>query len=558
LPDEEAERMRQRHPMPAQVLLCLGVIVAAAAPGAASGQQDPSVLAGVQYLRGRYANMQSGESAMIALGLLKAEVPPTDPAVVGCLVRCRSRFTESGYIPELTDGRGVYEAAAVTLAMVNQDPAENLAWIRILAGYLIGAQKPNGSWDYSHRSAGDTSISQYAVLGLWEAENAGVTIPPVVWDRAADWFLSTQGAAGSWTYHRDEAAAGADTLSMTAAGVGSLLICQRQLEQFRQSRRGISPLMTPLTAESWAHFKPATTAAQIDQAVKRGMTWLSANFSLTNVAAIGHSPFYMLYGIERIGALAERQTIGRVDWYERGRAFIHSSQQTDGSWNGTYGIEMNTVWAMLFVTKSTAKTIQKIQIKRLGAGTLLGGRGLPSDLTSLTVAGGRVVSRPMNGAIEGMLAVLEDPRAEQAEAAVAGLVDRYYREGPEALRTYKARFRKMLTDRDPGVRRVAVWALAHTADLDVAPLLIDALVDPEEEVVAAARLGLQVLSRKIEGLGPPSPSTPEQRRAAAQRWRDWFNAIRPLDLDEPEYPSTGRPGGAGATAAGGPPRSSTP
>ena len=416
--------MRRRHPKPAQVWLALGAIVAATAPGAASGQQDPSVLAGVQYLRGHYANKQSGESAMIALGLLKAEVPPTDPAVVGCLARCRSRFTESGYIPELTDGRGVYEAAAVTLAMVNQDPAENLAWIRILAGYLIGAQKPNGSWDYSHRSAGDTSISQYAVLGLWEAENAGVTIPPVVWDRAADWFLSTQGAAGSWTYHRDEASVGADTLSMTAAGVGSLLICQRQLEQFRQSRRGISPLMTALNAESWANFRPATTAAQIDQAVKRGMTWLSANFSLTNLTAVGHSPYYMLYGIERIGALAERQTIGRVDWYERGRSFIHSSQQGDGSWNGTYGVEMNTVWAMLFVTKSTAKTIQKIQVKRLGAGTLLGGRGLPSDLTALTVAGGRVVSRPMNGAIEGMLAVLEDPRAEQADAAVAGLVDR--------------------------------------------------------------------------------------------------------------------------------------
>ena len=43
----------------------------------------------------------------------------------------------------------------------------------------------------------------------------------------------------------------------------------------------------------------------------------------------------------------------------------------------------------------------------------------------MTVAGGRVVSRPMNGAIEGMLAVLEDPRAEQADAAVAGLVERY-------------------------------------------------------------------------------------------------------------------------------------
>src|SRR5271156_1728280 len=111
---------------------------------------------------------------------------------------------------------------------------------------------------------------------------------------------------------------------------------------------------------------------------------------------------------------------------------------------------MNTVWATLFLTKSTAKTIRRITITpKLGAGTLLGGRELPKDLTSMTVAGGRVVSRPMNGAIEGMLAVLEDPRAEQAEAAVAGIVDRYYALGPEALRPFKVRFRKMLSDRDP-------------------------------------------------------------------------------------------------------------
>jgi hypothetical protein len=130
-----------------------------------------------------------------------------------------------------------------------------------------------------------------------------------------------------------------------------------------------------------------------------------------------------------------------------------------------------------------------------------------------------------------MLTVLEDPRAEQADAAATGLVDRYYREGPVALRPYKPRFRKMLADRDPGVRRVAAWALAHTGDMDIVPALIDTLTDPDEDVVDAARLGLQILSRKVDGLGPPSPSTPEQRQQAAARWRDWYAAIKPLDLD---------------------------
>ena len=68
----------------------------------------------------------------------------------------------------------------------------------------------------------------------------------------------------------------------------------------------------------------------------------------------------------------------------------------------------------------------------------------------------------MNGAVEGMLAVLEDPRSQTADTAVAGLIDRYHREGPDVLRPFKDRFRKMLTDRDPGVREVAAWALSRT------------------------------------------------------------------------------------------------
>ena len=135
----------------------------------------------------------------------------------------------------------------------------------------------------------------------------------------------------------------------------------------------------------------------------------------------------------------------------------------------------------------------------------------------MTVAGGRVVSRPMNGAVEGMLAVLEDPRPRTPTRRSRAWSTATRREGPEVLRPYKDRFRKMLTDRDPGVRQVAAWALGRTGDLDVVPALIDAPGRPRRaEVVDAARLGLQLLSRKIDGLGPPIPSTPEQRQQAAR------------------------------------------
>ncbi len=447
------------------------------------------------------------------------------------MAKIESRFTTSEYAPARTNGQGTYEAGASAMALASLDPVANRGKLGLIVSYLTRVQNANGSWDYFGRSYGDSSITQYGVLGLWESENSGVEVAPAVWERIASWYMSTQFGDGGWVYHHDQPDASGETMSMTAAGVGSLLICRRQLDRYREDARAVSPLLTSLATDATSNYKPSISFKDMDQAIARGIAWISSHWSMSP-PTVGRSPYYSLYGIERIGALAERQTLGRLDWFEKGRAFIRSSQGAGGLWNGEGGPEPNTAWAILFLTKSTAKTLKRIQIQRLGGGTLLGGRGLPKDLTSMTVAGGRVVSRPMNGAIEGMLAVLEDPRAEQGDAAVAGMVDRYYRDGPNALRPYKARFRKMLTDRDPGVRRVAAWALAHTGDMDIVPALIEILTDADEDVVGTARLGLETISRKIEGLGPPRPSTPEQRKEAAARWLEWYNAIKPLDLDE--------------------------
>jgi hypothetical protein len=541
-------------------LALFGVIFAAQSLAhAQQEQQEPAVLSGIQYLRARAASQPVGETAMIALAMIKADTPKTDPVLVSCLARIQQRFTSSGYSPEKTGGHDIYEAAVVAMALSNLESDVYRGDINLLATYLIGHQKANGSWDYSHRSHGDSSISQYALLGLWECENSGVDIPPSVWDRAASWYLSVQASSGSWNYHRDQPEF-ADNLSMTAAGVGSLLLCKRQLERFREAKRGSSRLLTALTpTNSSQNYETATSFGQIDQAVKKGMAWLGGNYTTTQTNLIGQSIYYGLYGIERVAALADRQTMGRVDLLEKGRAFIKSAQQPDGSWRVLpYSDEMNTVWAVLFLTRSTAKSIRRVTSKRLGAGTLVGGRYLPKDLTSMTVAGGKIMTRPMNGAVEGMLAVLEDPRTQTADTAVSGLIERYLREGPEVLRPFKDRFRKLLTDRDPGMRQVAAWALSRTADLDVVPDLIGALVDPEENVVVAASQGLQLLSRKIEGLGPPSPSTPDQRKEAAKAWRAWYNAIRPLDSEADDEGIRKAPGRSAAPPAANPVRSSSP
>ncbi len=513
----------------------------------ARADNDPILARAVQYLRANCRGLPPGDSALVALALIKADVRKDDEALQACVASVMSHFSSSGYTPVHSIGMETYEIGVVAVMLSNLNPEGYRSQLQTLAGMILSLQKPNGSWDYTSRDRGDTSISQYALLGLWEASNGGAKVPPAVWDRAAEWYLSVQGPEGSWNYHRDEPHR-PETISMTAAGVGSLLICQRQLKLHRRGPDATNPLLLAVGSEPPPPRYVATTSNErIDKAVERGIAWLGSHFKLsTTDEMMGLSVYYGLYGVERVGGLAEKNALGSNDWFEVGRQFLATNQKKEGSWNcGFQSDQLNTSWALLFLTRSTAKTLRRIEIKRLGAGTLLGGRGLPKDLSSMTVAGGRVVSRPMNGAVENMLAVLEDPRAtEDANSAVAGIIDRYQVQGPKALKPFKDRFRAMIADRDPGLRRVACWCLARMGELDVAPLLIDALADPDDDVVTTAAQGLQILSRKIDGFGPPPTGEPEARRAWAKRWRDWYQAIRPLDLegqdDDLSAPSSAR------------------
>ena len=250
---------------------------------------------------------------------------------------------------------------------------------RMIGGlHIDGRQNANGSWDYRRPDQGDTSISQYAVLGLWGRENAGVDVSPgglgprrlVVplgpeRRREAGTTIATSRTTRNAVDDRRRGRQPADLPAATR----SLPPGPARHQHAADPARAREPASSDYHAVD--HQRADRAGGQPRDGVAGG------NFHPATGRSLGQTPYYMLYGIERIGALADEQTIGRLDWYDKGREFIRSTQQADGSWNGHHGAEMNTVWAILFLTKSTAKTIQRIKIQRLGAGTLLGGRSCP-------------------------------------------------------------------------------------------------------------------------------------------------------------------------------------
>src|SRR5262249_16229228 len=100
--------------------------------------------------------------------------------------------------------------------------AENVRWLEQAQVKPKNGGFWPGSWSYStsdHGRPGDNSNSQYALLRLAAAGDAGVQVEPVAWLLARAHWERGQKRDGGWTY---TPAAKVETASMTCAGITSL------------------------------------------------------------------------------------------------------------------------------------------------------------------------------------------------------------------------------------------------------------------------------------------------------------------------------------------------
>jgi len=527
---------------------------AAPRPGITEEQIQAALKPAIAFLRSQAASPDAGSGALVTMALLKSGLSPDTPEVQTGIDRILERFKKDEYQPA---SHHVYEAGVSLMALANANPEKYRRQIESITEYLISRQQPGGEWDYPQPGNGDTSISQYAVLGLWEAARSGVTVPKRVWDKAAGWHVSRQLKDGSFTYHPAPPSPDGVTLhqpgshTMTVAGTASLLVCRLHLypgandpdevrSGARKPRGKKYGVLIPATVDSdeaadaadeaaaEANYRPTTRLAAIDKAIGRGKTWLIDHFTVEPKSTFD---LYYLYGLERLMALLGAREIDGHDWYDEGAAHLIATA-SGGIWKDASGPAPATAFGVLFLGKATEKMLGKKPAQRapkFGGGLLVGGRGLPEDLEALTLEKGAVRVRKLKGPVDELLAELENAQSRQIESAQAALVETVATDDPEALIGQAGRLLKLAHDQRGEVRRTVFWALGRTNELRVVPTLIVGLNDADAACRTEARNALRFISKRIDVREPPDDATDAQRAAAVAYWKKWYLTVRPYD-----------------------------
>jgi len=169
------------------------------------------------------------------------------------------------------------------------------------------------------------------------------------------------------------------------------------------------------------------------------------------------------------------------------------------------------------------------RVPKFGGGLLVGGRGLPENLDTLTLEQGAVRVRKLKGPVDELLAELENAESRQIESAQATLVETVATDDPEALIGQAGRLLRLAHDKRGEGRRTVFWALWRANDLRVVPTLIEGLSDPDAACQTEARNALRFISKRIDVREPPDDATAAQRAAAIAYWKKWYLTVRPYD-----------------------------
>lgn len=525
---------------------------------------EASIRRGIPHLKKACAaSPKTDESILAALALVKAGEDVNSPEIQAVVAGIQERCAAEIYKP----GAHHFYAAGLELMLFEAiDPERYRGEMEKILAYMLKGQLATGSWYYpDQQGTGDTSITQYAALGMWAAERAGLKVPKEAWDKMALWHLQTQLRDGGFTYHPQ---VDSDSRpSLTVGGTASLMLAQLHLHGGRDRTKTKIAKVTEReeqTGKVFGVLEPVRTDSSaiepkepspdrgytvkasndaIQRSVDRAHAWATANWRLPP------GPLwrmYFLYSVERMAALGDMKAVGTHDWYAEGATWLLKEQQPDGSWTDNGGPVIATAFSVLFLAKATSKMLGRTyDVSQLGGGLLVGGRGLPDDLGAVNVAGGKVETRTAGGPLDELLARLETVSGAEVPEVQNAVLEAIRFGDREKLIGQRDRLRRLVADPRVEVRRTAFWALGRGGELSDVPLLIEGLSDADVGVAIEAHNALCVLSRRPLAFGLsgdplgdlPDGATDAQKDAAIADWRqkaitawtDWYRRVAPYE-----------------------------
>jgi hypothetical protein len=269
---------------------------------------------------------------------------------------------------------------------------DQLAWVKAMREQLIATMQGPGAaagtavqpvhWAYPDKDT-DFNNTAAAVMALRAASELGYPSGVRTWGGVMDLAMRTQAAKGpnvkrvvlkkgpreaglfepiaaskareqarGWAYRVPSyAAAGVgrnDELdhrgSMTCAALTCLLLAGAELNHNALANDKIAKRYVKKHGEKYA------------QSVRDGLAWMGHYFSPAgNAPNGGEWTYFQLFGMQRVGQIAQADNFGQWDWYREGAEFLLAQQRGDGSWVGTTQEEAieATCCALMFLTRAT-------------------------------------------------------------------------------------------------------------------------------------------------------------------------------------------------------------
>ena len=528
----------RRMVLAAAMLLVLASSRGAVGVSPHSPEVKAMVAKGVEFLESEAASdARLGAQALRGLALLKHKAGPNHPKVQEAIQVIKKNIND---LTDL-DQPHLYSPGMAVMFLIAHDPVANAAEINAILRFLESVQKPHGGWGYPqghpHAKTGDTSMTQYCVLGAWEATQYDFDMSFQAMEDVTVWLLKIQDPGGGFPYQGNPAS-GFELVkqvdirrSTTAASLGCLYMCGDflGLERLAEEKDKLPSALREIRQATGRRRRPRSTRIDgrlIREAVGRGNRWMQANYRI-EAGGAGYQCYY-LYALERYWSFREAAE-GKEDtnprWYDEGAEYLKEHQQANGGWSAGCGMTADTAFGVLFLLRSTREQIRRA--RDYGSSTLIGGRGLPDETDSVVIRGGQVVATPHLELVAQVLEAMKDADDPDYSEAMAALAELPSDDVNPMIAKYADKLRQLTAAASPEARLTAVAALAKTRNMDDVPVLIYALTDPDRYVVLEARDGLRRISRKFDGFGLADRFTEAERQVAIEKWKAWYRAVRP-------------------------------